>query len=241
MAVPSKYWQIPVRERCDLETNISPNSTDCEEEMSDYRRRVLEIRHSRPHYVDRWDIFNLTKMNSSWVWTASRIWTAEDPLSEPPTFDALSDMLRISARLGRPCRMVRRNQRVSRGRDGMGFEIMSNSVVVVFNVSLIDYKELHVNKELSGDLVWLKTLDTVEYTSSELLTEFMKHFNLKDGTFCDDTGGLARFRVVCPRAHKLCNVDCPPCFVSLAGSDEVSHDEAEAGGGRPQLKPALLT
>ena len=84
------------------------------------------------------------------------------------------------------------------------------TVVLVFNCSLADENLLHVNKELSSETVWSKTIDPFEempYTSSQLLADFVCDFNLYRGDFCESIGVLARFRVVCPKTHRLCKVE----------------------------------
>ena len=91
----------------------------------------------------------------------------------------------------------------------MGFKLLLDATVVIFNVSLADENILHVNKELSNETVWSKTLDRFEempYTSTQLLSDFMKDFNLNRGAFCETIGVLARFQVVCPKTHRLCKV-----------------------------------
>ena len=175
--------------------------------MSEYDRWVLENRYSRPQYVDRWDVFSLERVNDNWLWREALRITAADPLSKADTLWALSDILRRSAARGSPYRMVHRKQRVCRGADGMGYKLLLNAAVLAFNVSLADKNILHVNKELSNETVWSKTLDRFEempYTSTQLLADFMNKFNLNRGAFCASTGVFARFEVVCPKTHQFC-------------------------------------
>ena len=212
ISFPLNHYNIPFHQRddCESETSISENSTDTDSEMSEYDRWVLNNRYSRPQYVDRWDIFSLNRVRCNWLWTeASRI-PAADPLSEADTLFALFDILRRSAERSSPYRMVRRKQRVGRGVDGMGYKLLVDAAVVVFNVSLANKNTLHVNKELCDETVWSKTLDRFEempYTSTQLLADFMRDFNLNRGAFCETTGVLARFQVVCPKTHQLCKVE----------------------------------
>ena len=203
---------IPFDQRDDWEseTSISENSTEIDSEMSEYDRYVLENRYSRPQYVDRWDTFSLKRVRCNWLWTEAARIPAADPLSEADTLSALFDTLRRSAERSSPYRMVRRKQRVGRGVDGMGYKLLLDAAVVVFNVSLADNNILHVNKELCDETVWSKTLDRFEempYTSTQLLADFMRDFNLNRGAFCETTGVLARFQVVCPKTHRLCKVE----------------------------------
>ena len=218
---PLNHYDIPIHPSDDWEseTCISENSTETDSEMSEYDRYVLENRYSRPQYVDRWDIFCLKRVNYNWLWAKALSIPAADPLSEADTLFALSDILRRCAVRGSPYRMVRRKQRVDRGADGMGYKLLLDARVVVFNVSLAGENILNVNKELSDETVWAKTLDRFDempYTSTQLLADFMKDFNLTRGAFCETTGVLARFQVVCPKTHQLCKVE---------NSDEKSTDD----------------
>ena len=209
---PLNHYEIPLHQGhvWESETSISENSTDTDSEMSKSDRWVLKNRYSRPQYVERWDIFSLKRVSDNWQWTKTARIPAEDPLSKADTLFALSDILRRSAAKGSPYRMMRREQRVNRGADGMGFKLLLDATVVVFNVSLTDNNILHVNKELSNETVWSKTLDRFEempYTSTSLLSDFMKDFKLNRGVFCETIGVLARFQVVCPKTHRLCKVE----------------------------------
>ena len=88
----------------------------------------------------------------------------------------------------------------------MGFKLLLNAVVLAFNVSLAGNNILHVYKEFSNEPVWSKTLDRFEempYTSTQLLADFMRDFNLNRGAFCESTGVLARFQVVCSKTCVL--------------------------------------
>ena len=208
---PFNHYDIPLHQRDDWEseTSISEKSTDPDSQTSECERWVLKNRYSRPQYVDRWDIFSLKRVSSNWQWTKALSIPATDPLSEADTLFALSDILRRSAAKGSPYRMMRRKQQVDRGADGMGFKLLLDATVVIFNVSLADENILHVNKELNNETVWSKTLDRFEempYTSTQLLSDFMKDFNLNRGAFCETIGVLARFQVVCPKTHRLCKV-----------------------------------
>ena len=205
-------YDIPFHQRDDSEseTSIAEISTDTDSEMSECYRWVLKNRHSRPQYVDRWNVFCLQRVSDNWLWREALRIPAADPLSKADTLWALSDILRRSTATGCPYRMVHRRQRVDRGADSMGFELLLNAAVLAFNVSLAETNILHVNKELSNETVWSKTLDRSEempYTSTQLLADFMTDFDLTRGAFCDDAGVLARFRVVCPKTHRLCKAE----------------------------------
>ena len=206
IAFPLNPYDIPLHESSDTETSISENSTDIDSEMSEYDRYVLTNRYSRPQKVERWDLFSLKSVSDNRWWARALRMPAKDPLSEADTLRALSEILRRSAETCSSWRMVRRTNRVERGMDDMGYELLKDARVLVFNISLSD-NVLHVNKELSGETVWSKALDQLEampYTSTRLLDDFMKDFNLSRGAFCKTTGVLARFQVVCPKTHRLC-------------------------------------
>ena len=116
-----------------------------------------------------------------------------------------------------PYRMIYHTNRVWRGPDGVGYELMRGAKILAFAVYLVEGTRLEIRKEGSGDFVWEKDLDghlsdtTSIYTSEDLLSEFIRCFGLRKAAYIQspswviEEGVLARFEAVCSEEHWLCS------------------------------------
>ena len=211
---------------CGSSNEESPctDSTSTDSNTSYYHRFILHNRFSRPQFVDQWSIYVLGRKPSDrtedvrdkLIWRRALICVAREPLSKADFFGALEEVLRRSSIQKHRYRMIYHPNRLHRGVDGMGYELMHAAKVLTFVVTLVEGTSLKIRKEDSCDCVWRKDLDwhlgdnALIYTSEQLLSDFTRYFDLRKAAYVKSSSCimeedvLARFQAVCHEEHFLC-------------------------------------
>ena len=206
------------------EESIYTDPTITDSDMSYYERHIIHNRFSGPQFVDQWSIYVLDRKTSyrtgqvrdGWIWRRALSCPAREPLSKADFFFALDSVLRRSTMRQQPYRMIYHPNRVHRGVDGMGYELMGGAKILTFAVKLVEGRRLEIRKEVSGTFVWQKDLDchlsdnASLYTSKQLLSDFIRYFDLRKAAYIESSSWvmeehvLARFQAVCSEEHFLC-------------------------------------
>ena len=203
-----------------VEKSICADTTVTDSDMSYYERHILHTRLSRPQFVDQWTVYVLARKNpyrtgealDGWVWKKALTCPAREPLSKANIFSALWNVRHWRP----PYRLMYQTNRVHRGADGVGYELMRGAVILKFTVNLAEGGSLEIRKDGSGTFVWGKDLDghlsdtRSMYTSNDLLSDFIRCFGLRKAAYIQspswviEEGVLARFQAVCSEEHWLC-------------------------------------
>ena len=265
----SMDWHGPFESDSESVGSLSSRTTATQSDMSECELHLLRYRYSRPQPVDRWTLLYhgtrgnggvfperapaVAEMNTAVAVTATRAeskqapaWLpigrccAAHPLQRASFVSAFSWLCQHKQRFkGQPVRMVYAKQRLSRGMDSMGYEIMQDCRIVYFQVCLHGSQLRLVG--INGVVKWCREIPIGSvYTSEEFCREVkawcgFRAVSFQMGEASVVTGGsvvteaaLGILRAICPRDRDPTrggseSIDSPPsggAIVATRGSGD---------------------